>query len=220
MRFAGPISTRTQWSDPMYVPNHFSALDESLVRMIIEEFDFATIMSHSKERLFISHIPLILEGALPGGILRGHFAKDNEHAQMEQTGVRTTAVFLSSNSYVSPSWYESPGVPTWNYCAVHCHGKLVYEDSADELRDNLNAMLRKYENGKGAWNLSQLTDEHRERMMKAIRAFRIEIETVEAKFKLSQNRSPADRWHVIDKLSDKPPSGETTVAALMRLVLN
>ena len=64
-------------------------------------------------------------------------------------GRRATAIFHGPHAYVSPGWYEQPGVPTWNYIAVHCHGGIELEDNTAALENALELMLDKYETQAG-----------------------------------------------------------------------
>ena len=83
---------------------------------------------------FVNHLPFLLERpqGLPVGLL-GHMAQANPHRQDLAEGQETLAVFQSPHAYVSPNWYGSPGVHTWNYAAVHLRGKARLIEDGDEL---------------------------------------------------------------------------------------
>ena len=53
-------------------------------------------------------------------------------------------------------------------------------------------------------------------MLNAIVGFEIEVSRIEAKYKLSQNRSDADRQNIIINLSASSDSSERAIAKLMQ----
>ena len=143
----------------------------------------------------ISHLPLLLH-ASPSrtAALIGHMARANPHWRHFADGA-TLAMFHGPHAYVSPSWYAEPAkpVPTWNYAVVHVHGRVeLVEDRAATLAI-LHEMVERFEAGRAApWRL-QLEGARLDAMVGAIVAFRLEIERVDAKFKLSQNGTKRDR---------------------------
>jgi transcriptional regulator len=185
----------------MYVPDLFGSVSPSDIQEIVERYSFATLITLRGEVLELSHLPLALEGALAGGILRGHMARANPQLAQCAAGARATAIFHGPHAYVSPSWYAKPGVPTWNYIAVHCHGSIRLEDTTVALEKTLDLMLDKYESADGRRSIDGLSPDQRARALSAIQSFYIKIERVEAKFKLSQNKSQGDRGNVIEQLS-------------------
>jgi transcriptional regulator len=185
----------------MYVPDLFGSASPREVQVIVETYSFATLITHRGDELELSHLPLALEGTLAGGILRGHMARANPQLAQCGAGVAAIAVFQGPHAYVSPRWYEKPGVPTWNYIAVHCHGSIHLEDTTADLERTLALMLDKYETEDGRRSIDVLSADQRARALSAIQSFSMKIERVEAKFKLSQNKSQQDRGRVIAQLS-------------------
>ena len=185
----------------MYVPDLFGSASPREVQEIVETYSFATLITHRGDELELSHLPLALEGTLAGGILRGHMARANPQLAQCAAGVAAIAVFQGPHAYVSPRWYEKPGVPTWNYIAVHCHGSIHLEDTTADLERALELMLDKYESEDGRRAIDALSADQRARALAAIQSFSMKIERVEAKFKLSQNKSQQDRDRVIAQLS-------------------
>jgi transcriptional regulator len=114
---------------------------------------------------------------------------------------------------VSPTWYSKhPAVPTWNYAVVHAHGRARLLDEAS-LHDVVLRLSAHYEAGnRPPWKMSDLPADYTQSMLDAIVGFEIEVERLEAKFKLSQNR-PADVPRVADALEAQ---GERELAELMR----
>jgi transcriptional regulator len=184
----------------MYVPDLFGSASPREVQEIIETYSFATLITHRDDELELSHLPLTLEGTPAGGILRGHMARANPQLAQCGPGVAAIAIFHGPHAYVSPRWYAQPGVPTWNYIAVHCHGSIHLEDTTVALERTLELMLDKYESEDGRRSIDGLSADQRARALSAIQSFYINIERVEAKFKLSQNKSQEDRGRVIEQL--------------------
>jgi transcriptional regulator len=185
----------------MYVPTLFGDASPRDIQEIVEQYSFATLITHRDDELEISHLPLALDGTLAGGVLRGHMARANPQLALCTGQTRASAIFQGPHTYVSPSWYASPGVPTWNYIAVHCHGSIHREDTTVALEHTLELMVSKYESADSGWSIEDLPPAQRAGAMSAIQSFHIKIERVEAKFKLSQNKSQEDRGRVIERLS-------------------
>jgi transcriptional regulator len=187
--------------ETMYVPDLFGRASAAEIQEVVETYSFATLITVRDGELQISHLPLVLQGTLAGGVLRGHMARANPQLAHCGPGGRATAIFHGPHAYVSPVWYEQPGVPTWNYIAVHCHGSIELEDTTPALENALELMLDKYETRAGRRSIDGLTPDQRARALAAIQSFSMKIERIEAKFKLSQNKSQQDRSNVIAQLS-------------------
>jgi transcriptional regulator len=185
----------------MYVPKLFGNASPQEAEEIVEKYSFATLIIHGDDKLELSHLPLVLDGTLAGGVLRGHMARANPQLALCTERNRAIAIFHGPHAYVSPSWYANPGVPTWNYIAVHCHGSIHLEDTTLALEKALKMMLNKYESTDDGWSIDDLPSDQIALAMSAIQSFYINIERVETKFKLSQNRSQVDRERVIERLS-------------------
>jgi transcriptional regulator len=187
--------------ETMYVPDLFGSASPEEVQEVVEIYSFATLITVCGGELQISHLPLVLQGTLAAGLLRGHMARANPQLAHCTSGTSATAIFHGPHAYVSPGWYEKPGVPTWNYIAVHCHGSIELEDPTVALEQTLELMLDKYESQEGRRSIDALSADQRGRALAAIQSFSMKIERVEAKFKLSQNKSQQDRSNVIAQLS-------------------
>ena len=142
---------------------------------------------------FASHLPLLLEtDAGPNGSLIGHLARANPQWQGVD-GQQVLAVFSGPHAYVSPSFYEAENVvPTWNYVAVHVYGTLRVLDDPELLTKILDKSVKMYEQNRPSPWLLDADTAYFEKMVRAIVGFRIEIDRIEGKWKLSQNQ-PAER---------------------------
>jgi transcriptional regulator len=107
-------------------------------------------------------------------------------------------------------------VPTWNYAAVHAYGKAQLLDAA-ATRKLLKTLSDQYESGrKKPWRMEDLAGDYVEKMVAAIVGFEIAVERIEGKFKLSQNRSAADRAGVVDALLQGVPADQQLARLMQR----
>jgi transcriptional regulator len=202
----------------MYTPSHFSEADQERIAALIRDFGFATLISVTTDGPLVTHAPLQMDRNR--GVLIGHFARANSHSQALQNGASMLAIFHGPHSYISPTWYVDenprvPNVPTWNYAAVHVSGVVTRIDDDGAKWNIVRDLAAQYEMGSTApWDPQGL-DAHAGKLG-AIVGFEIAIKKIEAKFKLSQNRSVADQENVIAKLATSDASEVRATAKLMR----
>ena len=199
----------------MYNPAAFAEHDVSKLHAFLSQYSFATLITAGEGGQVASHLPLLLDpqaGRL--GHLLGHMARANP--QWRRMEGEVLAVFHGPHTYISPSWYEEPGlVPTWNYVAVHAYGTVqLVEERADIL-----ALLRRavafYEGPRPEpWSLD-FEGERLDGFLRAIVGFQIEISRLEGKWKLSQNHPEERRRKVIRKLREQTDEDSQQIAALM-----
>lgn len=200
----------------MYIPDHFKETNLERITALIENYPFGMLVTAPDGPPFVSHLPFLFDNTTGAhGKLLGHMARANPQWQHLATGGKVLVVFQGPHAYVSPSWYSSPGVPTWNYAVVHLYGKpRLIEDEA-ELTALLERLTNTYESNKqNPWE-PKLSDERSAKLLGMIVGFEIEITDVQGKFKLSQNRPAEDRQQVIEELSKSSDQLEVAVAKLM-----
>jgi len=197
----------------LYMPPHFRVDDRAALARFMDENGFATLVSHAAGGLSVSHVPLLVEAEGDALRLLGHVARNNDHWRALEAAAEVLAIFHGPHAYVSPTWYaQHPSVPTWNYAVVHAHGKARLMDEAG-LHDLVTRLSSKYEAGNAKpWRLSDQPAAYVSGMLQNVVGFEIEVQRLEGKFKLSQNR-PAEIERVIGALE---MAGETAVAALMK----
>ena len=173
----------------MYVPTKFQITDRDELFRFIDEHAFGQIISTCDGAPFASHIPFLLNHAQTH--LVGHVAKQNPQWR-EVSGQEVLIIFLGEHAYVSPSWYASSGVPTWNYQAVHVYGRCQAFTDSEQLAALVGALTEKHESGfEAPWQ-----PDYRLQMLNAVVGLEIEITAIQGKYKLSQNRPPQDRQQV------------------------
>jgi transcriptional regulator len=202
----------------VYLPRAFAARDDDAVAQAIRDYPLATLITPTDGEPQITHLPLLHRALpLPHGMLIGHVARANPHWRYLANRA-SLAVFHGPHAYVSPSWYSEPAamVPTWNYIAVHVHGDVeLVDDPAGKLA-TVQELTRTFETPRPVpWQL-QLEGTKLDAMIGAIVAFRMKVTRVDAKFKLSQNRSPADQARVVAALAGEGRAEALATAEWMK----
>jgi transcriptional regulator len=200
----------------MYIPAANQITDEAQSVAFIERHPFATLVSPGSEPV-VSHLPLVVRRGPRGLVLVGHVARANSHWRAMDGAAPALAMFLGPHAYVSPTWYAiAPAVPTWNYATVHAHGKPRAIHDAAFTRGALAELVARHEPAPGGWTIDSLPPDREASLVAAIVAFEMPIEKLEAKFKLGQNRSEADRDGAIAGLERTGSPEAAALAAFMR----
>ena len=199
----------------MYIPEFNRQEDRAVTIAFMRANPFAILVSNVGGIPFATHLPLLVDEAGDHLVVKGHMAKANAHWKSMKEGEESLVMFHGPHAYISPSLYEiRESVPTWNYAAVHVYGEPTLFSDEEGLKDTLHRMIDTFESSYMAqW--SELSDEYRSRMMKHIVGFEIKAKRVEAKFKLSQNRTKGEQTRVIQSLSDSQDSNISGTAELM-----
>ena len=203
----------------LYLPRSFEPAERTAAARLMHDHPFATLLTPASPEPFISHVPLLLQpSSEPYGTLIGHVARANPHWKAF-AGAESIAVFHGPHAYVSPSWYATPRtmVPTWNYATVHAHGTIEVVDDPIESRRTLETLAHRFEAHRAApWELA-MPQAQVDALVGAIVAFRLRIRRLDAKFKLSQNRTREDRSRVIAALESDPHPDSAPTARWMRV---
>ena len=199
----------------MYLPRNFENTDREQSLALMRAHPLATVISVDQHGSpFVSHLPLVVQPDGDGLVCIGHLSRANLHWKL-LGGRQATAIFHGPDAYITPSWYVKNSVPTWNYAVVHVLGMVtLIEDRAGIVRC-LEALTATVEKGPDAWQF-WIPEELRNTLESAIVGFRLSVETVESKFKLSQNRSEADRAGVLRGLAGRDDAASKGLRALMQ----
>lgn len=177
----------------MYTPKFNQVHERTVLIEAMRRYSFA-ILFGGREAM-ATHLPLLVKEECEHVVLEGHFAKANPHwAQL--AGSDALVVFPGPHSYVSPSLYTEPlSVPTWNYIAIHARGTLeLIEDEA--AKNRLVEELAALHEPAYVERWRTMPEGFRRTMLAGIVGFRMPIERVQGKFKLSQNRAAEERRNV------------------------
>jgi transcriptional regulator len=186
------------WS-AMYTPKFNQIADRAILIEAMRAHSFAILFGpHGTEpsgEMKATHLPLLVKDEGDHGTLLGHFARANSHWSA-LSGRETLVVFPGPHSYVSPALYTEPlSVPTWNYIAIHCYGTLALIED-EEGKNHLVEALIKANDPSFLTRWRSMPEGFRRTMLNGIMGFRIPIDRIEGKFKISQNRAPEERRSV------------------------
>ncbi len=212
----------------MYVPEVFQ-LDAAAAGAVVRDNSFGLLVTVSAQGLpQASHLPFLFDGPAeaatgdPQGRLLGHLARANPQwhdlAALADSGGEALVIFQGAHGYISPSWYApGPAVPTWNYLAVHLYGRPRIVEAEPEVEALLARLVAAHEAGAASpWSQDGQDPKYLARMRRGIVAFEIPVARLEAKAKLSQNRSAADRRQVIHALEAARDLQSQALAVEMR----
>lgn len=207
--------------ETMYTPNPFALEDENAYDFI-DTLGFGALVSlNLSGELSISHLPFSLDRS--AGVLFSHVALANPHWS-ELEGAQVTIIFAGAQGYISPRWYQNRlSVPTWNYEAVHVHGRcatLIRDPGV--LSSHLQQMTAQFEgNDLDAWRAPSDAEYagFADRMHSGIVGFEIEINRLEGKSKLSQNRPEAEVRKIVSGLRSAGDPARQMLASRMEEAL-
>ena len=204
----------------MYEPTHFIEDNLETLHALIRTHPLGLLVSSDANDLQANAIPFLLDASVgTNGILRGHLARANPQWQHLKDGARALVVFQGPDAYVSPGWYAAKKehgkvVPTWNYVMVQVRGPVRVFDDPHWLQDQITALTASHERHRAEpWQVSDAPEHYIEMQKRAIVGIEIAIEDIRGKWKVSQNRSDADRAGVAEGLEEE---GSAEMAALVR----
>ena len=203
----------------MYIPNYSELDDSELINLFIADHPFGTLITNSNNEICANHYPFLVD-CNQELTLWTHLAKSNPGWKLFEQSPECLLVFTGPHSYISPTIYKNQfNVPTWNYTAVHlkCEVEIIQDPS--EYIILMKRLVDTFEAKNGRqWNYS-LPDEHHQKLLNAIVWSRFKPITVEAKFKLSQNRESIDYQSVLDELSTRQSDNDIELLKYMRLTM-
>ncbi len=200
----------------MYVNPHYAERELPVLHEMIEAARFGLIVVCADGPL-AAHIPWVLhreEGR--DGTLLAHVARNDPLARHLGDGREALAIFSGPKAYVSPRWYASDSLPTYNYLAVHVYGRPRLLEDRDEVLVYLAELVNVHERRfPSPWSLTSASEDHVDELLPHIVAFRLEIEAVQGKRKLSQNKTVKDRDGVIGGLRERGADDDRAIAEEM-----
>ena len=190
----------------------------------------ATLVTHGPGGFRASILPMLFDrDDGPHGMLRGHLARGNPQWREIEASVaaggdgagEALAILDGPDAYVSPAWYEEKRltgrvVPTWNYVTVQAHGTIWTIHDPDWLIPHVGRLVARHEAGRPhPWSLTDAPEDYVRTQARAIVGLELRIARLEAKEKLTQNRSAPDIDGTIGGLSAGRPR-ERAIAEAMR----
>ena len=191
----------------MYQPPHFREDRLEVQHALIEARPFGLLVTSGRTGLLANPIPFVLDpSASPLGTLKAHLSRANAQWRDFDPDQEALVVFQGPEAYITPSWYEAKRehgkvVPTWNYAMVQAYGRMRIMDDPDWLLRQISAMTARQESARlEPWAVGDAPASFVAAQIKSIVGIEIEISRIEGKWKVSQNRSEADRRGVAEGL--------------------
>lgn len=201
----------------MYIPRINQETDLSTLQDFMRAHNFAILVNQTNGQMNATHVPLILDKNRGDyGTLIGHLARANK--QWKTFGdEEVLIIFNGPHAYISPTWYDNqPSVPTWNYATVHAYGVPQLIKGEDAVDNALRQLVENHERGRNPEWIMDLPNDYMDTMRKAIVAFEINITRLEGKFKLSQNKTDAEKKNVIAELLNSDYPDDVATGELMQ----
>ena len=199
----------------MYIPKVNLATDQTEIIEFMKRFSFATIITSKNNFPTATHLPFVVTTKDDHIVLSSHFAKANEHWQdIEDNSV--LIIFSEPHAYVSTKNYDKElNVPTWNYISIHAYGQGKLITDQEKTFEILEATIDNYEKiYRQQWD--NFPEEYKLKMSKGIVAFEIIVTDLQAKKKLSQNRTETEQKKIIETLSNSKDTNEIIIAEYMK----
>jgi transcriptional regulator len=203
----------------MFVRPCWKPWDTEAAYELVATNPWALLVHNGAEGPLATNLPLMLDRSRgPLGVLVGHIARANDHARALAAATGPVlAVFEGPVSFVSASWYPNRDMPgTYYYTAVHFYGHVRIQPDA-EVEAALGALNDRMEGTvPNGWKMDEIPHSEVTRRLPAIVGFEIEVERMEAKFKIGQDEPRKDALAVAERLAAATDSGSRALAELVR----
>ncbi len=190
----------------MYVPAHFAA-DDAVVQELLRAHGAADLVTATPAGLLATLLPFVYDPSVgANGALLGHVARNNDQWRSKVLG-EALVIVRGPDAYVSPSWYAAKAqhgrvVPTWNYVTAHVYGRLVVHEDPAWVEALVRRLTDKHEAPSALpWSVDDAPPTYIAGQLRAIVGVELVISRIEAKAKLSQNRSADDVEGVVAGLT-------------------
>jgi transcriptional regulator len=200
----------------VYVPRHFAVEDMEEIRSLVHDVHVGQLVTVGPDGApDASLLPVLWEG----DEVVVHLARANDHWRRIADGSPGLVVVTGPDAYITPRWYASKRehgrvVPTWNYSAVHLTGPVTVHDDPEWLRQAVTRLTDRHESrtaGGERWHVDDAPSRFVDGQLRAIVGVSMAVTGVEAKAKLSQNRSAEDQAGVVEGLAGSADLGATAV---------
>jgi transcriptional regulator len=210
----------------MYNPPHFEETRRDVMHALIAAHPLGALVTLGPGGLDANHIPFEISMDLadgPLGTLRAHVARANPVWTDFSRVVDALVIFQGPQCYITPGWYvetkpdSGKVVPTWNYCVVHAAGPIHVRDDPRWVRAQVERLVSRHESTQTKpWHVSDAPADFIEKQIAAIVGIEIPISKLTGKWKVSQNRSAADRAGVVHGLRQEDTAASEVMAELVR----
>jgi transcriptional regulator len=202
----------------MYLPPYNRVDDEAQIRAMVSGVGSAQFVTVDDDGFpSATLLPVLWEQ----DTVIAHMARANPQWRTITPGSPVLLIVSGPEAYISPSWYAAKYehgrvVPTWNYSAVHLSGVVTVHQDADWLRTAVERLTVAHEQGRSEpWQVTDAPAPFIQGQLAGIVGLQVSLQRVQAKAKLSQNRSAADRRGVVEGLRNEPAIGAAPIADAM-----
>lgn len=214
----------------MYIPHQNKFEDWDEIQRFVSSVRAADLVTVNSDGLPIATLmPMVWQVSEPVegnyGKLVMHMARANEQWKQITPGSQALAILRGAQAYISPTNYSNKQsdhkvVPTWNYQSVHLSGNVEVSEDTELLRRIVTELTQVHEkNREVPWSVAEADPHYLDLQLKGIIAVILYVTKVEAKSKLSQNKSLEDRTRVVADLSHSGIPGEEVIASEMNRLL-
>lgn len=199
----------------MYKLDHFTEKNTNKIIAFIKANSFALVTGFGDEYPVATQIPLEIICIADKLFLTGHIMKKTDHHLAFAKDDKVLVVFSGPHCYVSASWYNNPqSASTWNYMTVQAKGKIIFTDEEGTYKA-IQSLTGKYEETASSAAFNKMPKAYVMPMLKAIIGFTIEVESLAATFKLSQNKQPDEQRNIIHQLRNRGDEQSVKIAGEM-----
>jgi transcriptional regulator len=210
----------------MYMPRHFEETRPEVLHELVRSHPLGLLITQDADAgLSADPVPFLLEHDEAGrAVLRAHVARANPLWQAARRDVDSLVVFQGPQAYVSPGWYATKAehgkvVPTWNYVMVQARGRLQVHEDAPWLLSLVTRLTQRHEAAlPRPWAVADAPADFVDGMLRAIVGIEIPLGALVGKWKVSQNRSTADREGVAAGLREQGAASAGASVNMSRLV--
>lgn len=200
----------------MYVPKYNQMEDRAALLAYMRAYSFAALATSGPGGLTATHLPFVIEEEGGRITLLAHMAKANPQWRDFAAGTEALVIFMQPHAYVSPRLYDSrQNVPTWNYVAVHAYGRPVLIEERAAKIELQQKLIRQHDAGY-LTQMAELPDSYLDAKLAAIVSFSLAATRIDARYKLSQDKNPAERERIARELEAGGDSVAAETARLMR----
>lgn len=212
----------------MYTPPHNRESDRAKIIAFMREYPFATLITTRNNKVTATHLPVLIEeresdhtadNDAPKLYLVAHVARANtqwmDFSAPESETSDALVIFQEPHAFISTRHYERTlSVPTWNYVAVHAYGIPRILNGIDERLRIVKQTVLQFEGSLEQWD--SLPDEFKVTKAQGIVAFEMHLTRLDARFKLSQDRTPLEQENIVRALTAREENVEFEIGARMR----
>lgn len=195
----------------------FRRVEQAETLKFIRAHGFATLSINGNNGPLLAHVPFWVDETATR--VEAHLARSNPILRaIKDAPQKAVLSIMGPHSYISPDWYEiDDQVPTWNYVAAHLCGDLTIEPG-ESLPDHLNRLSNRFEDQLEGpnWTMDKVDPEALNRMLRMIVPISMSGISIEATWKLGQNKDTQARQAAGQAVRDRGiGNGLSDLAELM-----